>query len=620
MDYKILDTVNSPKDLKNLSKDDLKELCSELRSKIVDVVSKNGGHLSSNLGAVELTVALHRVFNLPVDKIIWDVGHQCYSHKILTGRKNQIQTIRTENGLSGFPKRKESKYDAFDVGHSSTSISAALGMRVANDILDKGGYTVAVIGDGALSGGLAYEGLNNAGQLKKNFIVVLNDNKMSISRNVGSMSRYLTRIRMRPAYLRVKNRVEWVLRRTPFIGKFIRLVLLKSKSAIRTLIYKSTLFEDMGFVYYGPIDGHDLPSLIESLEFAKKINSPVLVHVITKKGKGYEFAEKDPKQFHGTPKFNVDTGERQSSSGNFSEVFGRTMCNLAEKDLRICAITAAMKLGTGLRDFSRLYRKRFFDVGIAEEHAVTFSAGLAVEGMLPVFAVYSTFLQRGYDEIIHDAATQNLDIVLAVDRAGVVGEDGETHQGVFDISFLNAIPNVTIFCPSFYSELRYMLESAIYNVRGVKVVRYPRGSEPELPKGFVSSCDTFDFFGEDSGDIAIVTYGRIFSDAYKVKQHLEDVGKKTAIIKLNIVKPLDPMSVTAVLGFKHVFFFEEGMLHGGIGESFSYELIKRKFAGSFHVTAINEKFIQHASVKSTLHSLSLDYDGMLETINLECEM
>lgn len=616
--YRVLYKINSSKDVRGLSDSEIKELCVELRTKIVEVVSQNGGHLASNLGSVELTVALHRVFDLPDDKIIWDVGHQCYTHKILTGRKDQINTIRTENGLSGFPKRSESPCDAFDVGHSSTSISAALGISVANYLQDKGNYTVAVIGDGALTGGLAYEGLNNAGRIKKNFIVVLNDNKMSISRNVGSMSRYLTRIRMRPSYLKVKGKVEWALNHTPVIGKTIRSVLLKSKSAIRTVIYKSTLFEDMGFIYYGPIDGHDVKSLTKALEFAKKLNSPVLVHVITKKGKGYEFAEKNPKDFHGTPKFDVYTGKSKPSSGNFSSVFGEELCKLAEKDFRICAITAAMKIGTGLREFSKLYKKRFFDVGIAEEHAVTFAAGLASQGMLPVFAVYSTFLQRAYDQILHDAVTQKLNVVLAVDRAGIVGEDGETHQGVFDVSFLNAMPGVTILCPSFYSELRYMLEYAIYNIEGVKVIRYPRGTEPELPKGFVSLCGNFDLFGESSGEIAIVTYGRIFSDAYKVKKHLEDVQIKTSILKLNVVKPLDIESVKSVLNFKHIFFFEEGMLHGGISETFSCELLKNSFKGSFHPIAIDGKFITHSSVQSALHSLSLDYEGMLSTIKLEC--
>lgn len=620
MSYKILNMINSSEDVKNLSKEELNCLCDDLRAKIVNVVSKNGGHLASNLGAVELTVALHKVFDLPKDKIVWDVGHQCYSHKILTGRKDEIHTIRKENGLSGFPKRKESEYDAFDVGHSSTSISAAFGIASARDILCKDGHTIAVIGDGALSGGLAYEGLNNAGRFKKNFIVVLNDNKMSISRNVGSMSRYLTRIRMRPSYLRVKNRVEWFLNRTPLIGKHVRNLMLKSKSAIRNVIYKSTLFEDLGFVYYGPIDGHDISSLVKSFEFAKKLDSPVLIHVITKKGRGYEFAEKNPKIFHGTSGFNIGTGQALASKGSFSDEFGAKMCSLADKDVKICAITAAMKLGTGLRNFARLYRKRFFDVGIAEEHAVTFASGLAVEGMRPVFAVYSSFLQRAYDQIVHDAATQNLDVVLAVDRAGIVGEDGETHQGIFDVSFLNAIPNVTIFCPSFYSELKYMLEFAIYNVKGVKAIRYPRGAEPDRPSEFVSYCGTFDIYGEDSGDIAIITYGRIFSDAAKAKEKLDKSGKKVSVIKLNVVKPLDVQTVKISLNFKSVFFFEEGIQKGGIGETFGYELMKNNFEGKYKITAIDEKFVSHASVKSSLHSLLLDCDGMVKTVKMECEI
>ena len=489
MSNKILDNINSPTDIKSLSEYELNELADEIRTVIIETVSENGGHLASNLGVVELTLAIHKVFNMPVDKLVWDVGHQSYAHKIITGRKNQIHTIRKENGLSGFPKRNESPYDSFDTGHSSTSISAAFGISCAGDVSKDNHYTIAVIGDGALSGGLAYEGLNNSGRYKKNFIVILNDNKMSISKNVGSMAKYLTKTRIKPSYLDAKSRVQGTLAKIPVIGKPLANAMKKLKDWVRDEFFghRNNIFEQMGFTYYGTFDGHNIPQLVTALEAAKRKKGPVIVHVCTKKGKGYEFAEKNPTGFHGISSFDIDTGEPKSSAKGYSYIFGKYLCSLAENDKRICAITAAMSSGTGLEEFSKKYKDRFFDVGIAEEHAVTFSGGLAAGNVIPVFAVYSTFLQRAYDQILHDAALQNLHVVLAIDRAGIVGEDGETHQGIFDVAFLNTIPNITIYAPSSFRELEIMLDKAIYHTKGTVAVRYPRGSEKYLPDDFEPS-------------------------------------------------------------------------------------------------------------------------------------
>lgn len=472
-EYDILKKINNPCDLNGI--DNLDGVCSEIRKKIVSIVSKNGGHLASNLGVVELTVALYKVFNEKNDRIIWDVGHQCYAHKMLTGRFNNIDSIRTEGGLSGFPNRTESGYDIFTSGHSSASISAALGLAYSNMIEGKNAHTIAVIGDGALTGGLAYEGLNNAGKFRKNFIVVLNDNKMSISHNVGAISRYLTYVRIRPSYMRMKSRIEYFLSKIPLLGSFLIKLIRKLKYIFKGLLYNTTIFEDMGFLYYGPVAGHNVNELIRVFKRVKEFNRPVLVHVVTTKGKGYKFAEKNPKQFHGVSKFDANTGGADTPKESFSSVFGEELCKLAKQNEKVCAITAAMKSGTGLNNFSKLYKNRFFDVGIAEEHAVTFAGGLAAGGLVPVVAVYSTFLQRAYDEIIHDVALQNVKVIFAVDRAGFNGDDGATHQGIFDIPFLNSVPYMKIFAPSFFDELRVMLNNAVSNCDGMLAIRYPRG-------------------------------------------------------------------------------------------------------------------------------------------------
>ena len=611
---KILDNINSPSDIKNLSEEELYELADDIRTVLIETVSENGGHLASNLGVVELTLAIHKVFDMPNDKIVWDVGHQAYTHKIITGRKDKIHTIRKENGLSGFPKRSESPYDHFDTGHSSTSISAAFGISCAADITKDSHYTIAVIGDGALSGGLAFEGLNNAGRYKKNFIIILNDNKMSISKNVGSMAKYLTKTRIKPSYLDAKSRVQTFLEKIPVVGNSLANTVRKLKDWVRDEFFghRNNIFEQMGFTYYGPFDGHNIPQLVTALKAAKRRKGPVLVHVCTKKGKGYEFAEKNPKDFHGISSFDIDTGEPKSSAKGYSYIFGQYLCKLAEKDKNICAITAAMSSGTGLEGFAKNYKDRFFDVGIAEEHAVTFAGGLAAGEVIPVFAVYSTFLQRAYDQILHDAALQNLHVVLAIDRSGIVGEDGETHQGIFDVAFLNTIPNVTIYAPSSFKELELMLDKAIYDTKGTVAVRYPRGSESYLPDNFEPSAEPYTLYGDIDSDDLVITYGRTFSYVCLAR---DEIDRKVCILKLNRIKPVSEKAFEIALNYKRVFFFEEGIKSGGVGEKFGFSLYQSGFRGKYHLTAI-ENYVTQSTTRSALHKCGLD----TESIKLKLEI
>lgn len=613
----LLNRIHYPADLQNLSYAELNVLCAEIREEIIQTVSNNGGHLASNLGVVELTVALHRVFGSVDDKIVWDVGHQSYTHKILTGRREQISTIRTQGGLSGYPNRSESKYDPFNTGHSSTSISAALGIASAKALRGEDGHTIAIIGDGALTGGLAYEGLNNAGRFSKNFIVILNDNKMSISRNVGSMARYLAHIRTKPGYFRVKGNVENVLDHVPLIGKPIHHVLSKSKAALKQAMYDNTIFEDMGFYYYGPFDGHDLKKLINVLENVKSIDHPILLHVLTRKGKGYPFAEQNPGAFHGISSFDIETGKSESSGENFSSVFGNHICSLATSDTRICAITAAMQMGTGLTGFAKQFPERFFDTGIAEEHAVTFAGGLAAGGMLPIFAVYSSFLQRGYDQIIHDAAIQRVKVTFAIDRAGVVGEDGETHQGIFDVAFFNTIPEITVYSPCYYDEIYYDFNEALYRCEGVAAVRYPRGKQLFRPYDYESNCKAFNTYGDKDADTVLITYGRLFSFACKALVELRQAGINCRIIKLNRIKPIDADAIQSAVPAKNIFFFEEGVEQGGVGEHFNYLLYQNNFHGNFYLRGI-KNFVPHATVLQSLTELGLTDRGMADFIMTEC--
>ena len=614
MSYEILEKIKSPGDVKALDEEQLGELCEEIRGKLIDIVSVNGGHLSSNLGVVELTVALHRVFDCPSDSIVFDVGHQSYTHKMLTGRYDRIDTIRREGGLSGFPKRSESDCDAFNAGHASTSISAALGIAEAKQLKGDQSYTIAVIGDGSLTGGMAYEGLNNAGRHQKNFIVILNDNRMSISRNVGAMARYLGSIRMQPWYLRLKSSTERVLMKIPLLGRPMASVIKRSKTKVKHVIYRRTLFDKLGLSYYGPVDGHNMEELTNALNAVKSSKNSAFLHVVTKKGKGYKFAEEDSSSYHGVGSFNIDTGEPISNKENFSGVFGRKLCELAESDDKICAVTAAMSTGTGLVDFSRLYKDRFFDVGIAEEHAVTFASGLALSGMLPVFAVYSTFLQRGYDQLIHDASMQNAHLVLAVDRAGVVGEDGETHQGLFDVSMLNAIPDTTVYSPCYFDGVGNALTAALYDNDGVVAVRYPRGGEGSKPDGYKYENLNYEFIGDRDCDILIVTYGRLFCEAVKARDILASKGKKACILKLCRIKPIDPEAVKAAAKFRYIYFFEEGMRSGSVADTMRDMLDDIGYSGSYKVRAVDNVYVRHASVQSSLKALGLDADGMVGMI------
>lgn len=612
--YPVLSKINSPQDLKNV--DDLNELCNEIRHKLIDVISKNGGHLASNLGAVELTVALHKVFNNPQDKIIWDVGHQSYTHKMLTGRFDKIDTVRTEGGLSGFTNRDESSYDVFTSGHSSTSISSALGFLQSHKINKTDGRVIAVIGDGALTGGLAYEALNNAGRLKRNFVLVVNDNKMSISKNVGVVAKCLSAGRIKPSYMRAKNKMERVLNKTA-LGVRIKNWMKYSKYLLKKMIYKSNVFEDMGFTYYGPIDGHNFDDLQNVFEIVKSLNKPVVIHVVTNKGKGYKFAEKNPKKYHGVSSFDVNVGVcDKRSSKSFSAVFGDAICKLAEKNDKICAITAAMAEGTRLVDFASKFKSRFFDVGIAEGHAVTFAGGLAAGGLIPVFAVYSSFLQRAYDQIIHDSALQKLKIVFAIDRAGFVGEDGATHQGLFDVSYFNTIPNVTVFSPSFIDEVEPMLKKCVEECPNVSVIRYPRGSELCSGDGFAYTGKNYDFYGNMSSETLVVTYGRIFANAFCAMSELsQKFGKDVQVLKLNVIKPISEEAVDKSLRFKNIVFFEESMRSGGVAEKFAAMLLEKGYKGKYIIKAVNDEFVAHAPVESQLKKYGLDTKGMIDFIN-----
>ncbi len=613
-DYPLLSKIKSPDDVKRLDEKQLDSLCEEIRGKLVEVISVNGGHLSPNLGVVELTVAMHRTFNFPKDSIVWDVGHQSYTHKLLTGRFDSFDTLRTKDGISGFPKKEESPYDDFNTGHSSTSISAAFGIANAKAMRGDNSHTIAVIGDGSLTGGLAFEAMNNAGRYNKNFIVVLNDNKMSISKNVGAIPRYLTTVRIRPWYIRVKRNTERVLSKIPLLGRLMKAILRRSKSKIKNLIYKNTLFDCFGFTYFGPIDGHNIEELENALLAAKKNNSPALIHVVTKKGKGYHPAESKPGEFHGIGQFDIDSGEPISSHKGFSAEFGRALCEFAEKDEKICAITAAMTSGTGLTEFSKFHKNRFFDVGIAEEHAVTFGCGLASKGFRPVFAVYSTFLQRSYDQLIHDAALGNNHLVLAIDRAGIVGSDGETHQGVFDVSMLNTVPNSTVYSPTYFEGMRKSLHTALYVQKGLAAVRYPRGGELYRPDNFPEESIDYNIYGNPNARFLLVTYGRLFSYACKAQQMLSEKGIDVCILKLCKIKPISDDAVFFASRFKEIWFFEEGVKNGGIARNFSDLVVLRGFRGSYHIKAIGDEFVKQMSVNEALEMLKLDSKGMTEVI------
>lgn len=613
-DDSLLNKIKQPQDIRKFNLAQLNRLCGEIRRVIVNTVSRNGGHLASNLGAVELTVALHHVFDSPSDQIVWDVSHQCYAHKLLTGRFGRFSTLRQFGGLSGFIRPEESEHDIYEAGHSSTSISAAYGLARAKALNKDNGYVVAVIGDGSLSGGLAYEGLNNAGRTHDRLIVILNDNGMSISKNVGAMARHLSVIRANPLYFRIKDSFESLVSAIPFVGGRLRNRLFNVKAAIKNAVYHTTVFEELGFAYLGPADGHNIGDICRLLQRAKEIRRPSIIHLHTVKGKGYEFAEKNPDAYHGVSGFDIKTGKLPEKSGKaFSDIFGETLEEFAKNDEKVCAVTAAMKDGTGLSDFAAKYRSRFFDVGIAEEHAVVFSGGLAKNGMLPFFAVYSSFLQRAYDQIVVDAALQKLKVVFAVDRAGLVGADGETHQGIFDAAFLGSVPGICVYSPATFKQLRHFLREAAYGVEGPAAVRYPRGSEPSLPDE-LNGAGSFDFYEAGNSDALIVTYGVLSAEAWKAQESLREKGVDVSVLKLNRIKPIDPVCYRIAKEYDFICFFEEGIKAGGIAEHFGSALLERGYRGGYCVRAVDDRFVRQGTVAELLNSLGLDAKSMEEIL------
>lgn len=600
-----LKELTSPNELKHMSIPQCEKLCGEIRKKIIKTVLHGGGHLSSNLGTVELTVALHRVFRSPADKIVWDVGHQVYAHKLLTGRYDDFDSLRKEGGISGFCRPGESEHDAFISGHSSTSISAALGIAEAMRLNGDRHHAVAIIGDGAFTGGMAYEGLNNAGKSSDNLIIILNHNDMSISKNVGAFAKYLTSIRGNTAYLNAKKKIEQILGKTPLVGEPVKKFILASKAALKSVLYHSTMFEDMGFVYLGPIDGHNIAEMEDALRAAKKLCRPVFVHINTVKGKGFKTAEINPGAFHSIPSCGYMISNPNNDTVNaFSETAGKLLCRFADKDKNICAVTAAMKYATGLQYFAASHPERFYDVGIAEQHAVTFAAGLAKGGKLPYFAVYSSFLQRSYDQLIHDVSIDPVHVVLGIDRAGFVGEDGETHQGLFDVPMLLTIPNVTIFSPSTYKELEICMESAFYRTDGLTAIRYPKGGE-KVTDG-IDDADSFVLTEKsDCGRLA-AGYGRIIHNLY--------AAADCDVLKLVRIYPIDKRVVELCMKYEEIFFFEESSRRGGLGELLMTELFKNGYRGKVVITAV-DGFVKQAAVESCFEKYGLSVDRMRKTLN-----
>lgn len=597
---KLLDKINEPNDIKKIDSKDYKILAKEIRQFLVHKISMTGGHLSSNLGAVELTMALHLCLDFPNDHLVWDVGHQSYTHKLLTGRKAGFDTLRQFGGMSGFPKRSESDCDAFDTGHSSTSISLALGMAKARDLKNEKSRVFAVIGDGALSGGMAFEALNNAARLKSNLVIVLNDNQMSISKNVGGMSNYLGNIRTNTNYTGLKEDVENRLRSMSHIGNVLADQIKGAKDVVKRLFVPGMFFEDMGITYIGPIDGHDVRQMVNAFENASKLQKAVIVHVCTKKGKGYLPAENDPSAFHGVAPFKPSDGSLKNKEKQltYTSVFSKKIVELADRDENIAAISAAMPSGTGLSAMAAKYPDRFFDVGIAEEHAVTFAAGLAAMGMKPVVAIYSTFFQRAYDQIIHDVCIGKLPVVFAVDRAGLVGSDGETHQGIFDISYFNSMPNMTVMAPKNVWELDKMLEFAV-NFDGPIAVRYPRG---KAYTGLDEFTDNIEYGKSEviakGGDIALIAVGSMVETAWEVKKLLEDKGVDVSVVNARFIKPIDEVMLSETVSRHHfIVTMEEGVLTGGFGQSVSHWCQENaKDMPVIKKIALPDKFIEHGSV------------------------
>lgn len=592
-----LNKMDLPRDVKKLSYEECDKLAAQIRNKLIETVSHNGGHLSSNLGTVELTISLHRIFDSPKDSFVWDVGHQAYTHKLLTGRADRFDTMRLKDGLSGFPRPDESEHDAFICGHSSISVSAALGIATAKKLNNDPHFTIAILGDGAFTGGECFEGMNNAGKSGTNLILVLNYNEMSISKNVGALAKYLSTLRTKESYHRTKDAVENVLDKTPIIGAPIKKVVRSSKNAFKDMLLHSTVFEYMGFKFVGPINGHNIEELDDGFSAAKALQCPTVVLVETQKGHGYPPAEANPGGYHGVGAFELSNGNPDVvPTDSYSCVFGRRLTDLAYEHKNICAVTAAMKFGTGLQYFHKAFPDRFFDVGIAEQHAATFCAGLASSGMVPVFAVYSTFLQRSYDQLLHDIGILGLHIVIGVDRAGIVGEDGETHQGIFDVSFLTTVPGIKIYSPSCYRELEVCLDKAILEDNGVCAVRYPRGSDKSPREGASSAVD---FVLEQNGSrVLAVTYGRLYGELKKAQAELKAGGRSIDILKMVEIFPLSEKYADIMRGYDKVFFFEESYRFGGIGEKYAAMGIP------IEISAI-DGYVPHGKVQELLDDVGL---------------
>lgn len=612
MDYKYLSKINEPNDLKGLNIEQKNVLCEEIRDSIMNTVSTTGGHLASNLGVVELSVALHSVFDSPKDSIIFDVGHQCYTHKILTGRRKEFSTLRQKDGISGFMRPEESVHDPFVTGHSSNSISAACGIAKANAYLKNGAYTIAVIGDGALTGGMAFEGLNNLPLDSARLIIILNDNKMSISKNVGGFAKHLNKVRTNPRYYTLKNVIERFVRKIPFIGESLHKSLYNSKLMLKNVVYHNNVFEGLGLTYLGPVDGHNIDKLEQVLQIAKQSKRPVIVHALTIKGKGYKFAEALPDYYHGVSPFNVDCGIDNGNSNNFSLEFGKALCEVAKNDDKVVAITAAMTEGTGLTEFSLKYPERFFDVGIAEQHAVTFASGLASKGFKPYFAVYSSFLQRGFDQVFHDAAIAELPITLCIDRAGITGNDGETHQGVYDVAFLSAIPGVEIYSPSSYKELYEIINKSAKREKGVVAIRYPRGKEITVDERFAATDNNYDVFS--NGDVAVVSYGYTFSECAAA---LAD--SNVSLIKLNCINKIEHDLIKELCSFKKVFVFEEAVLSGSVGSVIADSLLESSYNGEFKHISVGNRFVKQATQHEQRELVGLDKASIIKYINGELD-
>ena len=622
----MLEKINTPEDVKKLNLQEKNQLAEDIRKYILEVVSQNGGHLASNLGVVELTIALHSVFNEPIDKIVWDVGHQTYVHKILTGRKEELKNIRKLGGIAGFPKTKESAYDCFNTGHSSTSISAALGMARARDLKGENNSVIAVIGDGALTGGMAIEALNDAGFSKCKMTVILNDNEMSISQNIGGLNMFLSKLRTKKLYTKSNISGKKIIGKIPVIGKPIVKIVQKLKRSVKQLIIPKMFFEDIGFTYLGPVDGHNIEQLENILKLSKQVDTPVLIHVLTKKGKGYKIAEENPDKFHATGPFDLKTGEPKKAKGlDYSKVFGNKLVELAEKNNKIVAITASMKDGTGLTKFQKQFPKRFFDIGIAEQHAVTLAAGMATQGLIPVVPIYSSFYQRAYDQVIHDIAIQNLHVILCVDRAGIVGADGETHQGLFDMAFFRLVPNLVIMAPKDFKELEEMLEFAV-NIEKPVVIRYPRGGEDknikfeihnkiELGKSEIlkefdnDKIETLENQNledveinenkEKPKNVSVIAIGKMVPRAMKIAKKEENNGNNVCVVNSRFLKPFDRTNILEILKKSDkVITIEDGTIINGLGTIIKEIIAEENFENiEIETQAYPDEFIQHGSVE-----------------------